>query len=81
MFILWPSFFMAGVTLAQVFAVVDPSDLSWFGAAPMDLPRGAIYTLSFLIFWLLISLASAMSLLLATLPDGPDKPHPRHWPR
>lgn len=81
MFILWPSFFMAGVTLALVFAVVDPNDLTWFGAAPMDLPRGAIYTLSFLIFWLLISLASAMSMLLATLPEPPAKLHPRQWPR
>jgi hypothetical protein len=72
---------MAGVMLTLVFAVVDPSDLTWFGAAPIDLPRAAVYTLSFLIFWLLISLASAMSMLLATLPEAPGKVHPRNWPR
>jgi len=73
MFILWPSFFMAGVTVALVFAVVDPSDLSCFGAAPMALPRAAIYTLSFLIFWLLISAASAMSLYLAQQQKSPPQ--------
>jgi hypothetical protein len=73
MFILWPSFFMAGVTVALVFAVVDPSDLSWFGAAPMALPREAIYTLSFLIFWLLTSLASAMTLYLSQQQKSPPQ--------
>ncbi|MEJ6003659.1 hypothetical protein [Paucibacter soli] len=72
MLILWPAFFMAGVTLALVFAVVDPSDLSWFGAAPMALPRAAIYTLSFFIFWLLISIAAAMSLYLSKQQSPPE---------
>ncbi|MEJ6005282.1 hypothetical protein WG899_06975 [Paucibacter sp. AS339] len=81
MAVIWPSFLMAGVVEALVFAVVDPSDLTWFGGAPMDLPRQAIYTLSFLLFWLVIGLSSSLSLLLADLPNQPENPHPRAWPR
>ena len=81
MHILWPAFVMAGVTEALVFALVDPMDLSWFGLSPVELSREAIYTLCFLAFWLLISLASALTLLLATLPSEPAQVHPRRWPR
>ncbi len=80
MHILWPAFVMAGVTEALVFAMVDPMDLSWFGGAPVLLSREAIYTLSFLAFWLLFSLASAVTLLLATQPADAAELHPRHWP-
>ena len=81
MHILWPAFVMAGVTEALVFAMVDPMDLNWFGGTPVLLSREAIYTLSFLAFWLLISLASALTLLLATQPEDPSQLHPRRWPR
>ncbi|MDN3922036.1 hypothetical protein [Roseateles violae] len=81
MAVLWPSFLMSGVLEVLVFAVIDPGDMNWFGGAPIDLPRQAIYTLSFLIFWLLISLAASLSLLLVTMPDPPARPHPRQWPR
>jgi len=81
MAVLWPSFLMAGVLEALVFAVVDPSELSWFGGAPIELPRQALYTLSFLIFWGVIALAASLSLLLATMPEPPERAHPRGWPR
>ena len=64
MAILWPAFLMAGVLEILVFAVVDPSDLHWFGGAPMALPRTAIYTLTFLIFWAVIAAAGALTTLL-----------------
>ncbi|MDC8783892.1 hypothetical protein [Roseateles koreensis] len=81
MAIAWPAFVMAGVMEALVFAVVDPGDLTWFGAERMDLSRQAVYTLSFLIFWGVISLASSISLALATLPDALGPAHPRKWPQ
>ena len=81
MFILWPSFLMAGVAEALVFSMVDPVDLTWFGGAPMQLSREAVYTMTFLVFWLLISVASALTLLLARLPAEPESAHPRQWPR
>ncbi|MBB2485441.1 hypothetical protein H5407_09395 [Mitsuaria sp. WAJ17] len=80
MHILWPAFVMAGVTEALVFALVDPMDLSWFGQAPVRLSREAIYSLSFLAFWLLISLASALTMLLAALPAEPAQEQSRRWP-
>jgi hypothetical protein len=62
--ILWPAFLMAGVLEMLVFAVVDPGDLHWFGAQPVDLSPRAIYTLSFLIFWGVIATAGALTQLL-----------------
>ncbi|MDL5033751.1 hypothetical protein QRD43_17705 [Pelomonas sp. APW6] len=81
MHILWPAFVMAGVTEALVFTLVDPMDLSWFGAAPVQLSREAVYTLAFMAFWVLISLASSMTLLLARLPADAVPGHPRRWPQ
>lgn len=67
--ILWPAFVMAGVMEALVFAVVDPSDLHWFGGEAFDWPRPATYTVSFLIFWFVIALSGAITALLMTEPD------------
>lgn len=81
MFILWPSFVVAGMLEALVFALVDPGELAWLGGAELGLSRSAVYTLAFLLFWLLVSLASSLTMLLATLPPEPERPHPRAWPR
>ena len=60
----WPSFLMAGVMELLVFAVVDPQSLSWFGQ-PFDMSRQAIYTISFFVFWLVISVAGALTVILS----------------
>lgn len=62
--ILWPAFLMAGVFEVLLFAVVDPSDLHWFGGPPMDWPREAVYTVTFILCWLCTSTASALTVLL-----------------
>ena len=62
--ILWPAFVMAGVLEALVFVVVDPTDLHWLGGAPIEWSRSAVYSITFFIFWGVISTASAMSHLL-----------------
>ena len=67
MWIAWPSFLMAGVIEMLVFALVDPHDLSWFGQ-PLDMSRQGVYTLSFFVFWLVVSISSALTALLATGP-------------
>jgi hypothetical protein len=64
MWIAWPSFLLAGVLELLVFAVVDPESLNWFGQ-PFDISRQAIYTLGFFVFWLSISIASALTMLLS----------------
>ena len=62
--ILWPAFLMAGVFEVLLFAVIDPSDLHWFGA-PLELSRQAVYTLAFFVFWAVALVASALTLLLS----------------
>ncbi|MGM9480916.1 hypothetical protein ACS5PN_06975 [Roseateles sp. NT4] len=82
MAVAWSSFLSAGVLEALVFAVVDPTELRWFGATPIELTAQAIYTLSFLIFWAVIALGASLSLLLVSLPDDvrPSR-HAPGWPR
>ena len=82
MAVTWSSFLAAGVLEMLVFAVVDPGDLRWFGAAPVALPAQAVYTASFLIFWAVVALGASLALLLVSLPD--ERRPPRHapgWPR
>ena len=74
MTILWPAFLMAGVLEALVFAVVDPSELHWFGGPSIDWPTQAVYSVSFLIFWGAVATAGALSALLARESD--DLNHP-----
>lgn len=62
--ILWPAFVMAGMTEMLVFAVVDPGELHWFGGDVFQWSRQAIYTVSFLIFWLLFAVSGAITVLL-----------------
>ena len=70
MAVAWSSFLTAGVLELLVFAVVDPADLRWFGAVPVQLPAEGIYTLSFLIFWGVAALGASLTLLLVSLPDN-----------
>lgn len=83
MAVAWSSFLSAGVLEALVFAVVDPGDLRWFGAAPVELPAQAIYTLGFLIFWGVCALGASLALLLLSLPEDDAKAARRSpgWPR
>jgi hypothetical protein len=64
MWIVWPSFLMAGVLEILVFAMVDPQDLHWFGQA-VQLSSQGIYTVAFFAFWLVTLLSSALTALLA----------------
>ena len=49
--ILWPSFVAAAAGTAVLFSAIDPVDLSFVG--PLELPRGAGYTIAFFFFWAL----------------------------
>jgi len=83
MAVAWSSFLAAGVLEALVFAVVDPGELRWFGAAPVQLSAQAVYTVSFLIFWAVVALGSSLTLLLVNMPGDEVKPsrHAPGWPR
>ncbi len=69
--VLWPAFVMAGILEALVFVVVDPESLTWFGGPPVELSRQAVYTVSFLIFWAVISAAGGVSAMLASRQGRP----------
>ncbi|RZJ09786.1 MAG: hypothetical protein EOP39_10445 [Rubrivivax sp.] len=83
MAVAWSSFLAAGLLEAMVFAVVEPHELRWFGAAPMEMSVQAIYTISFLIFWGVAALGASLALLLVSLPEDEEKPQHRSpgWPR
>ena len=65
--ILWPAFLAACAMEMLVFALVDPSEIRWQGAA-LQWSRQACYTLAFFVFWAVISVASAMTCLLCLAP-------------
>lgn len=79
--ILWPAFLMAGVLEMLVFVVVDPGDLHWFGGEALAWSSQAVYTVTFLIFWLVIAVAGALTALLETSPDELNADRGRRWPR
>ncbi|PZO18994.1 MAG: hypothetical protein DCF26_06625 [Burkholderiales bacterium] len=66
--IAWPAFLVAAVLEMVVFALVDPSDMHWFGA-PLALSREAVYTVAFFVFWGLAMASSALTTLLAVPPS------------
>lgn len=67
MWIAWPAFLVAAVLEMIVFAMVDPSDLHWFGN-PVGLSRQAVYTLAFFVFWAGAMASSALTTLLSMSP-------------
>ena len=75
--IAWPSFLMAGVLEMLVFSVADPDELRGFGGAFNELSPSAIYTIAFFCFWVIVALASSLTLLLATPEDEVSLPPER----
>ena len=63
MWILWPSFLMAGAASAVVFALVDPLDVMFLGH--LQASRPTVYTLGFFVFWIMAALSSALTLRMA----------------
>lgn len=67
MWIGWPAFLVAAVLEMMVFAVLDPDSLSLFGER-LNWSRAAVYTVTFLIFWGMMMLCSALTTLLSMSP-------------
>ncbi|MFZ5522335.1 MAG: hypothetical protein ACOZD0_14165 [Pseudomonadota bacterium] len=63
MWIVWPSFLVAGLLEAVVFAVIDPVDLLHLLEAGWT--ATALYSVAFFVFWAVVAGASALSLWLA----------------
>ena len=69
MLIVWPAFLSAGLLEMLVFVVVDPTELHWFGGPSVDWPAQAVYSVTFLIFWVAIATSAAASALLSIESD------------
>lgn len=80
--ILWPAFLMAGVLEMLTFAVVDPAELRWFGGELIGWSTSAVYTVTFLIYWGVVSVSGALTALLSTegATDAPPRSLGRRWP-
>jgi hypothetical protein len=63
MSIAWPAFLAACALQLIIFAVVDPTELVWFGQ-PLAWSRQAVYTAGFFVFWACSALASSLAVLL-----------------
>jgi len=68
--VLWPSFLIAGAMEMLVFSMVDPGDLHGIGGAAIEMSRQAVYTLGFLAFWAMVSIACSLTALLMTETDA-----------
>lgn len=63
MWILWPSFLMAGLASAVAFALVDPLDVTIFGHIHPE--RETLYAAGFFFFWSMGALSSFLTIFLA----------------
>ena len=71
MVILWPSFLMAGLASAVVFALIDPLDVAIFGYFRPS--RDVLYAAGFFFFWLISALSSLLTLFM--LPSKQEVQH------
>ncbi len=65
MWTLWPAFLAAAALELLVFAFVDPSELHWLDDA-LGWSREGVYTAAFFAFWLIVTLACRVTVLLAS---------------
>jgi hypothetical protein len=77
--IAWPSFLMAGVLEMLVFTATDPEDLRGFGGVFAEMSTTGVYTISFFCFWIVVALASSLTLFLAT-PEPDSRDRANRWP-
>ncbi len=53
--VIWVSFLAAAVATMLFFATFDPLDLAEIATFPLQLSRMAIYSIGFILFWLLLA--------------------------
>lgn len=61
--VLWPSFVVAGVAEAVFFTLFDPQDLRLFGL-PHEISRVGFYSLGFFFFWIMTAASSAFTVFI-----------------
>ncbi|MDP2824073.1 MAG: hypothetical protein Q8O52_15525 [Sulfuritalea sp.] len=63
MWVLWPSFVVAGIAEGIFFTVIDPQELYLFGQ-PVYLSKIATYSIGFFCFWAVCAASSLMTYFL-----------------
>jgi hypothetical protein len=74
--ILWPSFMVAVVATGLFFSAFDPDDLYPFGEQT-EVSRLGIYSIGFLLFWLVSALSGIGTLYFAITNCMRQKPDPK----
>jgi hypothetical protein len=67
LWVLWPSFLVAGVAEMVFFSLFDPVDIVIFGI-PLDVERMPVYTIGFFAFWTIGAVSSALTVFLERSP-------------
>ena len=88
--ILWPSFIVAGIAEGIFFTLFDPTDLTLFDV-PIQASRTAVYSIGFFAFWALAAASSALTCFFqrtstdinrpgvgSASSPGRDRPHTTH---
>jgi hypothetical protein len=70
--ILWPSFLVAGIAEGLLFTAIHPEEILLFGK-PLGISDEGIYTLGFFIIWAFCALSSALTIFVLPKPGGSDK--------
>ncbi len=69
--ILWPSFLIAGVAEIVLFSIMAPEDMALFGRG-VEASSEAIYSIGFLLLWAMCALSSALTYFILPNRDGED---------
>jgi hypothetical protein len=73
--IMWPSFLVAGLAEGLLFSVVHPSELLFFGHQ-MDISDEGIYTLGFFVIWMFCAFSSALTAYILPGIEAPTNGKP-----
>ncbi len=73
MVVLWPAFLMACISSGVIFSLIDPEEMVLLDHR-IHLSSIGFYTLGFLVFWLLGSVASGITVLLMLTGRRVDDP-------
>lgn len=70
--ILWPSFLVAGIAEGLIFTAIHPNDILLFGE-PIAISNEGVYTLGFFIIWAFCAISSALSIFVLPKTEGSIK--------
>lgn len=69
--ILWPSFLIAGMAEGLLFSVINPEDLLFFNHHP-NISNEGIYTVGFFVIWIFCAASSALTAYILPGIESPE---------